>query len=217
MPPKALQVRDQQTQKDRQRAQVSCDSGSLAWAAPLESSLVLLNEQRGGQRLLVKSISLPHHKPPSLEMGHVCLLLAHLKALTENCSMLLTTGLAMFSSRRKNKLFHSDAMELAKSFTHTDSALASHARVKHATTLSAGEGAGAHGLHAAAGPVSHGWLGASRMLTRGAERWCGGLSSPVKSSREATQKGHVVTATLAQASPRSDTRLQRHTSAGTHY
>lgn len=44
-----------------------------------------------------------------------------------------------------------------------------------------------------------------------------GPSSPVKSSREATQKGHVVTATLAQASPRSDTRLQRHTSAGTHY
>lgn len=147
----------------------------------------------------------------------MCLLLAHLKALTENCSMLLTTGLTMFSSRRKNKLFHSYAMELAKSFTHTDSALASHARVKHATTLSAGEGAGAHGLHAAAGPVSHGWLGASRMLTRGAERWGGGPSSPVKSSREATQKGHVVTATLAQASPRSDTRLQRHTSAGTHY
>lgn len=58
-PRRPLQVRDQQTQKDRQRAQVSCDSGSLAWAAPLESSLVLLNEQRGGQRLLVKSISSP--------------------------------------------------------------------------------------------------------------------------------------------------------------
>lgn len=63
----------------------------------------------------------------------MCLPLAHLKTLTENCFMLMTTGLATFSSRRKNRLFHSYAAEPSESFTPTDSALAGRAHVKHAT------------------------------------------------------------------------------------